>query len=58
MSFTYDFIYKTILQVVKEKNPSPYIHEITENLHILTAEDFLSTLPRHIYRNTNETPML
>ncbi|PHF04983.1 ParA family protein [Bacillus sp. AC79A.1] len=46
----YDFTEKTVLQALKDKDPRPYIHEITDNLHILTAEDFLSTLPSYLYR--------
>lgn len=52
----YNFTDKTILQAVKEKDPRPYIHKITDNLHILTAEDFLSTLPRYIYREYKGNP--
>jgi chromosome partitioning protein len=52
----YDFTGRTILQAVKEKDPRPYIHKITDNLDILTSEDFLSTLPRYIYREYKGNP--
>lgn len=45
----YDFTQKTVLEAMKEKNPRPYIYPITDNLHILTAEDFLSTLPSWLH---------
>jgi chromosome partitioning protein len=47
----YDFTNKTIFQALKEKNPRPYIYNITDNLHILTAEDFLTLLPQFLYRD-------
>ncbi|MDM5196783.1 ParA family protein [Fictibacillus enclensis] len=46
----YDFTEKTVLQALKDKNPIPYIHEVTPNLHVLPAEDYLSTLPQYLYR--------
>ncbi|MDP5276096.1 ParA family protein [Chengkuizengella axinellae] len=52
----YDFTEKTVLEAVKEKDPRPYIHQITDTLHILPAEDFLSTLPQYIYRTYNGNP--
>lgn len=41
----YDFTKQTVLEAVKEQDARPYIHHITENLHLLPAEDFLSTFP-------------
>lgn len=41
----YDFTKQTVLEAVKEQDARPYIHQITENLHLLPAEDFLSTFP-------------
>ncbi len=38
----YDFVHKTVFEACKERNPRPYIVEITDNLHLLPAEDFLS----------------
>lgn len=46
----YDFTGRTILEAMKEQNAEPYIHRITDNLHIITAEDLLATLPRWVYR--------
>lgn len=54
----YNFTGNTILQATQEKNPKPYIHQITENLHILPAEDFLSILPRFLYREYRGNPNL
>jgi chromosome partitioning protein len=41
----YDFTKQTVLEALKEQDARPYIHHITENLHLLPAEDFLSTFP-------------
>lgn len=45
----YDFTGKTVLEAVKEGDPRPYIVPVHDNLHMLTAEDFLSTLPRYLF---------
>jgi chromosome partitioning protein len=45
----YDFTGQTVLQAVKERNARKFIHVITENLHILPAEDELVTLSRWLY---------
>lgn len=45
----YDFTKRTILEAIKEQNAKKYIHHITDNLHILPAEDFLARLPSYIY---------
>jgi chromosome partitioning protein len=45
----YDFTKRTVLEAVKEKNPDPYIHAISDQLHILPAEDFLATFSRYLY---------
>ena len=35
----YDFTHKTVLEALKEKNPTPYIYKITEpNLQLTTRE--------------------
>lgn len=52
----YDFTEKTVLQALKEKDPRPYIVEINENLHVLPAEDYLSTLPRYLYQEYKGRP--
>ncbi|RPK20096.1 MULTISPECIES: ParA family protein [Paenibacillus] len=38
----YDFVHKTVFEACKERNPRPYIVPISDNLHLLPAEDFLS----------------
>jgi chromosome partitioning protein len=45
----YDFHGRTILEAMKEQNAQPYIHAISDNLHILTADDLLATFPRYLY---------
>lgn len=52
----YDFTENTILEAVKEKNAIPYIHPISENLHILPAEDLLATFSRYIYQSYKGDP--
>ncbi|MCC8438707.1 ParA family protein (plasmid) [Brevibacillus sp. M2.1A] len=46
----YDFTNQTVLQAVKEQDARPYIHHITENLHLLPAEDFLSGFPAWLHK--------
>ncbi|WP_422661782.1 ParA family protein (plasmid) [Paenibacillus sp. EC2-1] len=45
----YDFTKKTVFEACKALDARPYIHEINENLSILTAEDFLAGLNSWIY---------
>jgi chromosome partitioning protein len=45
----YTFTNKTVFQAVKEQNPEPYIVKLTDNLHLLPAEDFLSKLANWIF---------
>ncbi|WP_391558928.1 ParA family protein [Robertmurraya sp.] len=46
----YDFTGRTILEALKEQLAEKYIHRITDNLHIITAEDLLATFSRWVYR--------
>ncbi|ACB86483.1 ParA family protein [Natranaerobius thermophilus] len=46
----YNFTEKTVLEAVKAKDPRPYIYKISDNLHILPAEDFLATFSRFLYQ--------
>ena len=46
----YDFTGVTVLEAVKDMNAAPYIYKITDNLHILPAEDLLATFSRHLYQ--------
>lgn len=48
----YEFTGKTILEAMKELDPNPYIHKVKENLHIIPAEDMLSTFSRWLYVNS------
>ncbi|WP_026701704.1 ParA family protein [Salibacterium aidingense] len=45
----YDFHEYTILEAMKEKNAEKYIHRITDNLHIIPAEDYLITINRYLH---------
>jgi chromosome partitioning protein len=45
----YDFAHKTSFEACKDRDPRPYIHKISDNLHILPAEDFLSKLGGWIF---------
>lgn len=45
----YDFVHKTSFQACKDRDPRPYIHQITDKLHILPAEDFLSKFGQWIF---------
>jgi len=52
----YDFTNKTVLEAIKEKNPFPYIYKITDNLHIIPAEDRLATFSRYLYTEYKGNP--
>lgn len=45
----YDFHGKTVLEALKEQDARPYIHRISDSLHMLTAEDLLATFSRYLY---------
>lgn len=45
----YNFTGRTSLEACKEKNAVPYIQKITDNLHLIPAEDILSTFSRWLY---------
>lgn len=45
----YDFHGETILEAMKELDARRYVHELTDTLHILTAEDLLATFSRYLY---------
>lgn len=44
----YQFEGHTVLNAVVEHNVRPYIVPVTENLHVLPADDYLITLDRHL----------
>jgi chromosome partitioning protein len=46
----YDFSGRTVLQAMQSETTDGYIHPLTENLHIMTAEDHLATFSRWVYR--------
>jgi chromosome partitioning protein len=45
----YDFHGETVLEALKEQDASKYIHTVSNNLHILPAEDHLATFSRWLY---------
>nr|WP_313507922.1 ParA family protein [Brevibacillus laterosporus] len=45
----YSFHGRTVLEALKERDASKYIHRVTDNLHLMTAEDLLATFPRYLY---------
>ncbi|NKQ22778.1 ParA family protein [Brevibacillus laterosporus] len=45
----YSFHGKTVLEALKDRDASKYIHRVTDNLHLMTAEDLLATFPRYLY---------
>lgn len=52
----YDFTGNTILEACKELNPRPYIYPVSDTLHLLPAEDLLSTFSRWLYRDHKGDP--
>lgn len=52
----YDFKDKTALEMIKDKDPRPYIYEVNESLHVVPANDFLSQLPFYLYRKYPGNP--
>lgn len=42
---------KTVLEAMQERNATEYIVPLTDNLHILPAEDILATFSRWLYRD-------
>lgn len=46
-----DFEDKTILDAMKTKDPFSYIFKISDNLHLLPADDFLAMLSPYIHRD-------
>lgn len=46
----YDFSGHTVLEAMQSQTADGYIHPLTENLHIMTAEDHLATFSRWLYR--------
>jgi len=44
-----DFSDRSVLEAIQEENIRPYIHSITDKLHILPANNLLATLPRLLY---------
>lgn len=45
----YDFVHRTAFEACKDMDPRPYITNISDNLDLLPAEDFLSQFSRYIF---------
>jgi len=45
----YNFSGRTVLEATKEKNAEPYIYKVSDQLHLLPAEDILATFSQYIY---------
>jgi chromosome partitioning protein len=58
MKNIYDFENKTALEMMKEKDPRPYIYEVSENLHVIPANDFLAQLPLYLHRQYKGNPYI
>ncbi|MEK4360789.1 ParA family protein [Paenibacillus sp. FSL M7-1455] len=47
----YDFHGKTILEALQKRDANGYIYQVTDNLHLIGAEDHLATFSRWLYGN-------
>lgn len=45
-----EFHERTILEAIKENDASPYIHQVSDVLHVLPANNLLTLLPRYLYQ--------
>ncbi|KPV43964.1 ParA family protein [Alicyclobacillus ferrooxydans] len=52
----YDFEGHTVLQAMMERNPTPYIQTVADNLDVLPAEDLLATFARYTYTQQKGDP--
>jgi chromosome partitioning protein len=50
----FDFEDRTIFEALKEKDAKKYIHEITDDLHIIPADDYLAYLSKYLYTEYSE----
>lgn len=50
-----EFRGNTVLEAMQEQDASSYIYKVTENLHLLAAEDLLATFSRWLYRDYKAT---
>lgn len=53
----YDFYGQTVLEAIKEMDARKYIHSVSENLDMLTAEDLLATLPKYLWTEVRGNAM-
>lgn len=45
---------RTVMEAIEQANPEPYIVKVTENLHVLPADEYLSRLPSFLYQNLSQ----
>lgn len=45
----YDFHGKTVFEALQKGDPRGYVHKLSDNLHLLTADDLLATFSRYLY---------
>lgn len=45
-----EFHQRTVLEAIKEGNAEPYIHHVSDKLHVLPANNLLTLLPRYLYQ--------
>ncbi len=45
----YDFHGETVLEAMQSRDAKRYIHQVTDSLHMLTADDLLATFSRWLY---------
>lgn len=52
----FDFEDKTIFEALKIKDPTPYIHRISDNFHIIPADDYLAYLSKYLHKEYDGHP--
>ncbi|MGN7485338.1 ParA family protein [Priestia megaterium] len=53
----YDFTGRTVLEAIKENNAEEYTVKVTDNLHVLPANDYLATISKYLYRDYTGVPV-
>lgn len=53
----YKYSGSTIMEAIRENKAREYVVEVTENLHLLPAEDMVATFPNYIYTKYSGNPL-
>lgn len=53
-----EFRGNTILEAMKDQNATDYVHTVSDNLHLIAAEDLLATFSRWLYSDFHATHAL